>query len=251
MHGNPVPRWLQRAIEHEVEKYPKGQFGSIVAASGTSFGPALAIKYMHPKWAEKCMSAKRLGISINSAFTWGAGTYVAPLAYPLSSAIYGRCGIVSSFDPTDWQVFDATDRANQELYLRWARYQRFSRLAQLTMHSAHYHHLLRNSFRTNFEIDCVLFRPDQYGRAYTDPGMDVWMAVADWDSRMSIVKYGSSKRFTSPKLSVLIEEEFEDDKHGIARNPLLKFTPAHLISPPSADDIAKAYNTDDLIRVPA
>lgn len=249
MPGTPVPRWLEKAINGAVEQYPAGQLGTIVAASGTSVGPPLCIKYIQPKWAGIYnTSGKRLRVSTNPAFTWGTGTYVVPLAFPLSSAIFGRVGVVSFFDPTGWRAFDTTDRSNEDLYLQWVGHQRAARRAQLTMHTALYNQQLRDTFRINFRIDCVLFRPDQYNRVYTDATKDVWMNVTDWDSRGSIEQEWSI-RFTDPRICVLVEEEFIDDHHGLVRRGLLNLTPPYLTSHPNTDKIAAAYHGNTIVRV--
>jgi len=55
-----------------------------------------------------------IGVSLESAGNpCGTAAYVTPLAFPLSSALYGRIGIVCEFDPTTWRVFDATKPANR------------------------------------------------------------------------------------------------------------------------------------------
>jgi hypothetical protein len=79
----------------------------------------------------------------------------------LSTAIYGRAGVVSWFDPVGWRAFDARDPANEDLYLRWLQAQPVYRDAVLTVHSNQWLHQLRNFFREEFDIDVVLFHPDE------------------------------------------------------------------------------------------
>jgi hypothetical protein len=252
MRGTPVPGWLKFAVEAAIEVYPNGLLRSIAAASGgTSSSSPLCVKYIEPAWAQVYNTAgKQLRISTNSAFTWGTGTYVVPVAFPLSSAIFGRVGIVSSFDPAGWQVFDATSRSNEDLYLEWARRQGMARRAQLTAHTSLYNQQLRDTFRSSFKIDCVLFRPDQYNRTYTDARRDVWMNVTDWTPTGDIARDWST-RLINPKICIIIEEEFVDDRGGLVRRGLLNLTPPHLRSNPSTHDIVQAYHNDEIVRVPA
>src|SRR5215208_1285980 len=81
-------------------------------------GP-FVIKFVQSKWAEHYLTPKPLKISETPALTWGTATYVTPLAFPLSSALYGRIGLVSDFDPSGWRVFDATDPAARMAYVNW------------------------------------------------------------------------------------------------------------------------------------
>ena len=112
-----------------------------------------AIKFVQSKWAASYLNPHPLKISNTPALTWGTATYVTPLAFPLSSALYGRVGLVSEFDPSQWRVFDATDPRARKAYVDWVRVQPA---------------LLRKKFREDFRIDCVLFRPDQEAEHYTD-----------------------------------------------------------------------------------
>jgi hypothetical protein len=116
------------------------------------------------------------------------------------------------------------------------------------MHSEHYNHQLRDTFRRNFHIDCVIFRPDQLNSVYTDPRNDVWMNVTDW-LPSGLIANEWSDRFTDPRVCVIIEEEFEDDRSGLARKPLLELTPSSLISFPGTDDIAEAYENKTISRI--
>lgn len=164
---------------------------------------------------------------------------MTPLAFPVSSAIFGRVGVVASFDPTGWQVFDATSPANQQLYLSWATHQPLFQPATLTAQSGYYHQQLRDQFRKQFAIDCVLFPPDQKNTVYTGPA-DVWMNVTDWTTTDEIAT-GWSARFVEPWLSVLVDEEFEDDLFGIQRRALLAFTATRPANAATALKIATRY----------
>jgi hypothetical protein len=210
----------------------------------------LAIKYIPAKWAGAYKAAGgRLKVSTTPGFTWGTGTYVAPTAFPLSTAIYGRVGVVAEFDPAGWNVFDGTDPAVQMLYLHWVGFQPLYRILALTMHASLANQILRDHFRTIYQIDCVLFHPDQFNSAYTSAG-DVWMNVTDWTPAGEIDTQFSA-RFTNPRMTVLIEEEFEPDTHDIARHALIGPLGPLPAMPGLQQAVAAAYAGGKLYRVPA
>jgi hypothetical protein len=250
----PFPYSTDHDVRAAVQTYPAGRLGALAQASdpGNS-GIFLAIKYISARDAKYYSGgAGQFNISDTAGFTWGRGTYVAPLAYPTSSAIFGRVGVVGQFVPKGWKVFDATDVKNQDLYLAWAwRQPSHPRLSMLTMGSAYYNHWLRNRFRQEFEIDCVLFPPDQVNNQYTKP-TDVWMCVTDWTPGKQI-NDGLSDRFTYLKSCVLVDEEFDDVDGGITRNALINPGGRTMISDAArAAEIAIRYfGGTDWVRVEA
>lgn len=165
------------------------------------------IKYVAARWAANYQTNRPLKISDTPALTWGTGTYVAPVAFPLTSALYGRIGLVSAVDPRGWRVFDATTPSARAAYLRWARSQATFEDLVLTVHSTFTNHVLRNKFRRDFRIDCVLFHPDQEAELHTIAARDVWMLVTDWLVDGSI-SGEFSKRVSQARFTVLIDEEF-------------------------------------------
>lgn len=217
----PIPAAFRAAIEAAIDIYPQGRLSAIVA----TIGHPLAIKYVAAKWAKSftSMAPGSLKISTTPGFTWGTGTYVTPLAFPLSSAIFGRIGVVARFDPTGWRVFDATQLANQSLYLDWIRIQPLYVPLALTTHSSLANQYLRDLFRTTFQIDCVLFHPDQFNAVYTDPLQDVWMNVTDWTTPDldREIKRDMSARLSDVRFAVIINEEFSPDANDIERSTLI------------------------------
>ncbi len=175
----------------------------------------LAVKYVASRWAHAHALQWPLRISSSPLQTWGTATYVAPVTQPLSSALYGRVGVVSDFDPTDWTVFDATTHDAQRVYQRWARTQPDFDDLTLTVHSTRANHELRNRFRERFHIDCVLFRPDQAAELHTDTRSDVWMAVSDWAADGRTLKNDTSHRLANGRFTVLIDEDFELSDAGL------------------------------------
>lgn len=202
---------IETAVNREIHDYDQSQLLQFVIAAG---GTPLVIKFVASKWAAAYHSGAPLKISDKPALTWGTATYVTPLAFPLSSALYGRIGLVCEFDPTDWRIFDATRPAARAAYVRWVQAQpAFSDLV-LTVHATHANHVMRNKFREDFEIDCVLFNPDQEAELHTDPAQDVWMAVTDWTPAKTIAS-DMSTRFADARFTVLLDEDFALEEAGL------------------------------------
>jgi hypothetical protein len=200
---------VRLAVENAITDYTYSRLADLVLQAGP-----YAIKFVQSRWAANYTVPSRLKISDRPALTWGTATYVTPLAFPLSSALYGRIGLVTEYDPTGWRVFDATNPTNRAAYINWVRAQPvFSELV-LTVHSTHANHYLRNKFRKDFKIDCVLFSPDQEAEIHTDRVRHIWMAVTDWTSRHEIDS-DMSARLASARFTVLIDEDFSIEESGL------------------------------------
>ena len=197
---------MRSDVETHIEPYQSSALQAMFAAAGIS---PHAIKFVNSQWAPNYASPQRLKVSQTPALTWGTGTYVSPVVFPLSSVLYGRVGLVTDFDPTDWRIFDATRPAARASYLRWARAQpNFSDLV-FTVHSTFANHLMRDRFRRDFQIDCVLFHPDQEAELHTDRSQHVWMLVTDWLPDTGEIDARYSDRLSRARFTVLIDEEFD------------------------------------------
>jgi hypothetical protein len=248
--GPPVDAGLERDIENSIDVFPAGQLNRLVedSRSGPHELPYIIKFSPTANGAVYRAAGMRLRVSNTPGFTWGTGSYVTPLAFPLSPAIYGRAGIVAQFDPTDWRVFDATDPGHRSLYLRWALVQPAAQYAFLTAHSGFYNQVLRNIFRRHFRIDCVLFHPDQRARTYTRL-TDIWMLVTDWEG--SDIAKNSSHRLQNPRLAVVVEEEFKDSLFGILKKPLLALSTDRPDDLQVRDKVIAAYKSGDIVRITA
>ncbi len=200
---------IRKLVENEITDYGKSQLAQLV----DQYGPC-AIKFVQSKWAEHYATPHPLKISETPALTWGTATYVTPIAFPLSSALYGRIGLVTDFDASNWRIFDATRPSARTAYVRWARSQPIYSELLLTVHSTHANHLLRNQFREHFKIDCVLFHPDQEAEIHTDRAQHIWMAVTDWAKNGSI-ETGMSQRLSNARFVILIDEDFVLEDRGL------------------------------------
>ena len=193
---------LRNDIENCIEDYQFSKLKSLVDMHGM-----YVIKFVQSQWAKHYTTPKPLKVSETPALTWGTATYVTPLAFPLSSALYGRIGLVTSYDPTTWKIFDATDPYRIKLYLQWVQAQPAFDELVTSVHSTIANHTFRNQFRSDFNIDCVMFYPDQEAEYHTDTQQHIWLAVTDWKS-IGIIENGMSLRLNEAKFTVLIDEDF-------------------------------------------
>ena len=166
---------LQQAIENSILDYQESKLKQLVDAHGN-----FVIKFIQSQWAEHYVAQKALKISESPALTWGTATYVTPLSFSLSSALYGRIGVVTEYDPAGWKIFDATIPRNRMLYVAWVQSQPAFEDLVTSVHSTLANHQFRDKFRSDFSIDCVLFHPDQEAEYYTYSIEHIWMAVTDW-----------------------------------------------------------------------
>lgn len=93
------------------------------------------------------------------------------------------------------------------LYVKWVESQPAFEKLVTTVHSTIANHELRNKFRKDFRIDCVLFHPDQEAEHYTDATQHIWMAVTDWKSP-GVIESGFSNNLANARFTVLIDEDF-------------------------------------------
>jgi hypothetical protein len=246
-HGvERLPQSLRDDIELAIDG-SRARFDRLVAHPFDHAERPLAIKFMSPRYGGLYTGIRTdLEISTQDGFTWGTGVYVTPLRSPISSAIYGRAGVVCWFDPAGWRIFDCTEPEFKKLYLRWLAKQPMFEEVLLTVHSNYLNHLLRDEFRKDFSIHCVLFHPDEWdrGEVYTSRS-DVWMAVGEFDDAGELsldpatnelaggskLRTGSSAQFHAARLVVVLEEEFVQDKPPETRSGTLR-----LGSPRRSDD---------------
>jgi hypothetical protein len=242
---------IEDAITHSATAWDAFVAANLEIGDGDVHLP-LAIKYVPVDRARAYVAPPHPNAFYAGAnhYTWGIGVYVVGIKEPVSTAIYGRAGVVARFDPAGWRAFDARVAANRSLYLRWLQAQIVYPDALLTVHTDYFLHGLRNLFREQFQLDVVLFHPDESDRHnwYTKP-TDTWLAVSEWTPTYRL-RTGPSSRFLDPRLTVLIEEEFAVDKPALTRSPhltLSSFVPAHWIT---RHMVGHAYRAGAVLRVP-
>jgi hypothetical protein len=251
-------------VEAEIRPFSQSQLQQLVNNEGK-----FVIKFVQSAWAQTYATPQRLKISETPALTWGTATYVTPLSFPLSSALYGRVGLVCPYDPTQWRIFDCTRPSAKLAYVNWARAQPSYMDLLLTVHSTFANHLMRNQFREFFNIDCVLFHPDQEAENHTDMSQHIWMAVTDWnifDGR-KVISSSFSDRFNQARFTVLLDEEFKLENNGLPiqrglrqiekvtelihrANPVRPIgVSAARVNPALAQSIVNAYNSNGYLHV--
>jgi hypothetical protein len=253
---------LDAAIESAVQKSTTlGLVGILKGAwPRSTSGLPLFIKYTSAKFGgiyapigPKAASPKPPGLFVSATigYTWGTACYVSPLLYPVSTAIYGRCGVVAEADPSNWRIFDASDLISQQFYIDWLNAQPYARLLMLTTHSQLANQFLRDRFRTQYRIDCVVFPPDEINPYYTRHRQDRWLAITQWGATGEIASSQTCTVFQNPRLASVIAEEFECSHNAMGRRALIGPTSTPLNHVSLANDIAKAYNTSTIATVTA
>src|SRR3954452_14986995 len=130
MTSAAVPPSLDTAIDTSIDAATLTGLVSLLGGGWPKSrrGLPLFIKFMSAKYgAVYATKGPKAGtptptglfVSASAGFTWGKGCYAKPLLYPVSTAIYGRCGVVAEADPAGWRLFDATDPVAQQLYVNW------------------------------------------------------------------------------------------------------------------------------------
>lgn len=209
----------------------------------------LAVKWVPSEHAHR-YTQPNPGLYVGSNnYTWGQGVYVTGISEPISTAIYGRAGVVARFNPSGWRCFDARTARNQRIYWAWLKAQPAYSEAVLTVHSEHWLQLLRNLFREQFKIDVVMFRPDEYDSPgwYTQPG-HTWLAVSDWTATGALADEWSQK-FLEAQLVAVAEEDFRADKGALTRSPNFALSGASPDDPSLATSLKMAYSSNTVVRI--
>lgn len=222
---------------------PANESSFVIKYTSAKFGGT------YPPMPNKAIGAA-LYVSPSPGFTWGAALYVCPVAYPLSGAIYGRCGVVAELrTPAGWRIFDATDGNSANLYVQWIQRQPMFPLLTLTAHASFANQLLRNLFRRRFQIDVVVFPPDEFNNHYTRRNTDRWLAISEWAPGGGLMTVGPATRAVDPRLCVVLAEEFEPTRSGIRRKTFIGPTRGLASTRPTPADLIRAYANNDLLLV--
>ena len=252
-----VPTAVDYLIEAAISHATRHGLAAIAAPGRPADETNYVVKYTSAEYGGRyppspnAIASPGLFVSPSPGFTWGVGVYACPVAYPVSGAIYGRCGVVAELPPTaGWQIFDATDPTTARLYVHWAQSQPIFPMLTLTAHANWANHLLRNLFKTRFKIDVVVFYPDEFHNSYTSRTADRWLAISEW-SGGRLVGGVTSTRAVEPRLTVILAEEFLPTRSGIRRKALIGPTPLLHSFFPTAADVIRHYNAANLLWVGA
>lgn len=218
---NPEPQPGGRIAQMNVDELEKAIEEYIIESSKLAGlrsmlieDPIHVIKYMPAKFLAPVLSRGELYASERAGFTWGDALYVTPVWCPLTTMMYGDVGVVGTYTSVDRRFFDATLLSGIELYQGWIQHQkRPYRELTTTVHASSANRELRNAFRTRFQIDCVLFRPDEACAAYVDTTTDLWLAITHWDVHRT-VGHGFAAAVNGLKWCVIAPDAFESDGLG-------------------------------------
>ena len=171
------------------------------------------LKYTSTKYLASTITAGKLLASNMPGYTWGDAVYVAPIASPRATMMYGGVGIVGTIDVRRFRFFDATDTKAIDLYQQWIGYLRplFTQLTT-TVHANHANQQLRNLFRGRFQIDCVIFPPDEPCAHYVDTN-DVWLALTHWNPARQVA-HGATAIVQNLRWCVIGTDTFDLDGLG-------------------------------------
>lgn len=234
---------IAEAVNRQIVDYASAGLDHLLETDGGRY----VIKYVASRWAMQYTAARQIKVSQTPALTWGTGTYVSPIAHPLSTAMYGRCGLVARADDAPaWRVFDARQPTAQAAYVNWVRTQPLFSDLVLTVHSTYANHVLRDMFRRLFKIDCVLFRPDQVADLHTDIVNDTWLLVTDWTATGDIAA-SFSTRLRDAKFTILIDEEFDLlDQGGLPIRAADRTVEAATLARPSSTGVPVSHARADI-----
>jgi len=204
----PVTRPIDQ-IENDVENWIQQSTSTFEHNYKDAGGRVWVLKFFPPRYLRDFFNCgQRLHISVTPGYTWGDGVYVVPLRFHYSTMMFGRIGVMGWIHSRDAQrIYDASLRRGKELYQEWIAHFAFRYdLLTTTIHAATANRDLRNNFRENFNIDLVVFKPDQENTAYVDRVRDRWFLLSDWLHRAV-----PSNKVRECEWVAIVEEEFEEE----------------------------------------
>jgi hypothetical protein len=201
-------------LEREIDRYVENSASCPAVRSLLARDQLNVIKYMPADHLADVLARGQLYAAERAGFTWGDALYVAPLAFPFTTMMYGEVGVVGRYLLSGARFFDADDDAGIRLYQEWIMHQDAAyRELTTTVHANAANRELRNTFRTRFQIDCVCFRPDESCLNYVNMVDDWWLAITHWDA-FRIVGHGYSGVITDLKWCVVAPDAFKPDGRG-------------------------------------
>ncbi len=202
---------LERAVETHIASSNANAPGIL----GVDANRLIVIKYLPASRLDDAIKQQHLYAAERAGFTWGDALYVAPVNFPRTTMMYGEVGVVGTYDTSSARMFDASDPTAISLYQEWITWQTPDYLElTTTVHADLANRTLRNEFRNRFQIDCILFRPDEHCLDYVDSTSDWWLAITHWDATRRVGS-GFSKVITGLKWCVIRPESFSPRKDGM------------------------------------
>ena len=232
-------------LEREIEAFILSSSNPSVMKLMKPDNDLLVIKYMPAEYVADVITNRHLYASERVGFTWGDAIYVTPVSYPRSTMMYGHVGVVGSYPTASKRFFNADQPRGVSLYQQWITNQTGPyRDLTTTVHANLANRLLRNSFRTRFQIDCVYFKPDEECSDYVDTVDDWWLAITHWDA-YRIVGHGFSDAISNLKWCVVGPDAFRSEGRGYKAALHKGLTASHMFRyghySTLATDIQSAY----------
>jgi hypothetical protein len=195
-------------VEREIDDYITACRQTREAQTLLAEEPLCVIKYVPASYLTTILATGQLYASERAGFTWGDAIYAAPLKTPRTTMMYGHVGIVGTYPTAYCRIFDADNSTGIRLYQEWITHQTTAyRELTTTIHAPSANRDLRNAFRTRFQIDLIIFRPDEPCPDYVDPATDWWLAVTHWDAYRA-VGHGYSRAIENLKWCVVTPDAF-------------------------------------------
>lgn len=209
-------------IENDIRRWIKLSGRAFVDQYCDSYGRAWMLKFFPPQYLAGFMRRPELVVSATPGYTWGDGVYVVPLKHAYSAMIYGRVGVMGWIGNVNiLNIYDAGDLSGLLLYQEWIQLKPgLFRLLTTTIHSPLANRRLRNAFKSRFNVDLVIFCPDEFNRAYVQPLQDRWCVISDFSisSALPAGTVGFSTRICDCELVVIGTEEFAVNRSGVVRH---------------------------------
>jgi hypothetical protein len=210
------------SVENDIESWIRDSRSTFEDRYLDEHDQLWVLKFFPPQFLGDFMRRPELLISSTPGFTWGDGIYVVPLEHVYSGMIYGRVGVMGWIDKSNVsRVYNAADSTGLSLYQEWIQFKPgLFRLLTTTVHSQFANRRLRNGFRRRFNIDLVVFRPDEFNRAYVQPPVDRWCVVSDFNVSAALPAgtLGFSTRIRDCEFVAVGTEEFIIGRNGFVRH---------------------------------
>lgn len=221
---------LKSDIEKHIENSTQGFLKQLAESKSEDDAEQIGvIKYFHPRYLEGFLKDPRLVVSNTPGFTWGDGIYVTPLQFPKSGMMYGRVGVLGWYNIRSKKVYDATSYQGLSLYQEWIIHNIFLyQMLTTTVHSEIVNRVLRNRFKTDFEIDIIAFRPDEKSFGFengkkwhfTDIQNDIWLSITDKKATSRQNLYFSNEVDSCRWVAVVANEFVKEGIHHKATFPI-------------------------------
>src|SRR5437762_3757037 len=103
-------------VERSIEEYVLASKQAPALQAMIADQQLRVIKYMPAEYLASALATGQLYASERAGFTWGDAIYVAPIAFPLTTMMYGHVGVAGTFATAAARFFDAEKPEGIHLY---------------------------------------------------------------------------------------------------------------------------------------